>query len=69
MKIPGPGGWPDLHALTKTGCPIFAASFAAKVGIGAKREPVVIRTPNAAKRKNSPPRSLTEKTENGNTEN
>jgi hypothetical protein len=36
-------GGPDLNAIYTTGCPIFAASFAAKVGIRATREPWLLQ--------------------------
>jgi hypothetical protein len=44
----GAGG-PDLNVITKGGCPIFAAFFAAKVGIRATREPVLSPADSANK--------------------
>ena len=42
-------GGPDLNVITKAGCPIFAASFAAKVGLRAKREPLLSPDDSARK--------------------
>src|SRR5258705_7294274 len=38
-------GWPIFESKNRTGCPIFAALFAAKVGIRATREPFLLPIP------------------------
>ena len=44
MVVAFGAGGPDLNVITKGGCPIFAAFFAAKVGIRATPEPFLFHS-------------------------